>query len=134
MKKELQDKLYEKYPKIFRQKDLDKKQTAMCWGIECGDGWYNLIDQLCTNLQENIDHNSHTGKYPQLEAVQVKEKYGGLRFYTMNSSSEQDAVITFAEQLSETICEKCGSTINVTQTKGWIMTRCETCKEERGSF
>ena len=33
MKAELQDKLYKKYPKIFVQKDMDKTQTAMCWGI-----------------------------------------------------------------------------------------------------
>ena len=43
MKKELQDKLFEKYPKLYRQKDLDKTQTAMCWGISCGSGWYNII-------------------------------------------------------------------------------------------
>ena len=55
MKKELQNKLYEKYPKIFRQKDLDKTQTAMCWGISCDDGWYNIIDTLCESLQELVD-------------------------------------------------------------------------------
>jgi len=54
MKKELQDKLFETYPNIFRQKDLDKTQTAMCWGISCGDGWYTILDELCANIQNRI--------------------------------------------------------------------------------
>lgn len=78
MKTELQNKLYEKYPKIFRQKDDDMKQTCMCWGMECCDGWYDIIDELCANLQFNTDNNVH----PQVEFVQVKEKYGRLTIYT----------------------------------------------------
>lgn len=43
MKQELQDNLYKEFPEIFKQKNLSMKETAMCWGIECGDGWYTLI-------------------------------------------------------------------------------------------
>lgn len=131
MKKELEEKLFEKYPKIFRQKDLDMTQTAMCWGISCGDGWYWLIDKLCSNLQFNTDNNNRTGNYPQVEAVQVKEKFGGLRFYVDSASPEQYAVIHFAESLSEEICENCGSLEEVSQTKsGWIQTLCKKCMEK----
>lgn len=131
MKKELEEKIFEKYPMIFRQKDLSMKETAMCWGIECGDGWYWLIDKLCSNLQFNIDNNSHTGTYPQIEAVQVKEKFGSLRFYVGPASSEQHAVIRFVESLSEEICENCGSLEEVSQTKGgWIQTLCKKCMEK----
>ena len=126
MKKELQDKLYENYPKIFRQKDLSMHETCMNWGICTGDGWYTLIDALCCSLQFNIDYN----KQPQLEAVQVKEKFGGLRFYVENASSEQHAVISFVEAFSTKVCETCGSTENVTQTPGWIMTICSKCLAE----
>ena len=135
MNQELTNKLFEKYPKIFRQKDLSMKETCMCWGIECGDGWYMLIDKLCSNLQWNTDQNNHKyddGKdsYPQIEAVQVKEKFGGLRFYVQGSIDKQDGVIWFAESLSYEICEKCGSTDNVSQTKGWITTFCKKCMDE----
>lgn len=54
MKKELQDKLYEKYPKLFGQKDLSMRYTAMCFGIECSDGWYNIIDNACRTIQWHI--------------------------------------------------------------------------------
>ena len=56
MKAELQQKLYENYPEIFKQKDLDMTQTAMCWGIDCGDGWYTLIDELCGNIKNHVDN------------------------------------------------------------------------------
>ena len=82
MKVELQNKLFEKYPKIFRQKDLPMQQTCMCWGITCGDGWYNIIDTLCSEIQHHLEYNAERNQGPTLvEATQVKEKFGGLRFY-----------------------------------------------------
>jgi len=126
--------LMEKYPKIFRQKDIDMRQTCMCWGIECGKGWLELLDMLCFSLQWNTDRNG----YPQVEATQVKEKFGTLRFYYTTVSVEGkehterqygaiDGRIEFAELLSESICEKCGSNHNVTQTEGRITSLCENC-------
>jgi len=132
MKAELQKKLFEKYPKIFRQKDLPMQETAMCWGIDCGDGWYKIIDLLCKLLQWDIDHNKH----PQIEATQVKEKYGGLRFYTNGENEHQSGMISYACHLSEYVCEECGSMEGVTQTEGWIVTLCPKCmkkyKKKRG--
>ena len=46
MTKELQEKLFNKYPKIFRQKDLSMMETCMCWGIDTDEGWFFLLDQL----------------------------------------------------------------------------------------
>jgi hypothetical protein len=77
--------ILEKYPKIFRQKDLSMQQTCMCWGLECNSGWYPLIDKLCEMLQWDIDNN----EYPQIEATQVKEKFGTLRFYYSTLESKE---------------------------------------------
>ena len=53
---ELLDKqLVEKYPKIFRDRYSNMKVTAMCWGFEHGDGWYNILDALCSNIQHHTD-------------------------------------------------------------------------------
>jgi len=124
----LQQKLFEKYPKIFRQKDLSPRETLMCFGIECGNGWYKLIDTLCESLQFHTDKNS----YPQIEAIQVKEKFGSLCFYTNSTTEYFDGYINFAETLSCSICETCGSMEDVSQTEGWIKTICKKCldKEE----
>jgi len=130
MKSELQNKLYQKYPKIFKQKDLPMNQTCMCWGIDTGDGWYWLIDNLCSQLQWDTDHNN----YPQIETVQVKEKFGTLRFYVNGSNEKQEAIISFAESLSGKICETCGSVDGVKQTEGWINTLCKKCLDKSGKF
>jgi len=126
MKDELQKQLFEKYPRIFRQKDLSMRETCMCWGIACDDGWYWLIDHLCSQLQWDTDRNN----YPQVEAIQVKEKFGGLRFYVNGANDSQYGTIEFAEFLSVDICEKCGSVDEVTQTKGWIKSLCKRCLDE----
>lgn len=57
MKSDLDKALCEKYPKIFADRHGDMKTTAMCWGFECGDGWYQLIDGLCSLIQNHIDNS-----------------------------------------------------------------------------
>lgn len=132
----LQKQLYQKYPKIFRQKNLSMRETCMCWGIECGDGWYDLLDNLCSELQFNTDNND----YPQVEATQVKEKYGTLRFYYISIAKNKedkylerkegaiDGITSFAESLSSTICEKCGNKGEIDDNASWLRCRCERCQ------
>lgn len=134
MKAELQKKIYEKYPKIFGQKDLPMTDTCMCWGIECGDGWYWLLDMLCQAVQDHVESRQDGSKDShQVEAVQVKEKFGGLRFYVNSADAEVYGMISLAEQMSYNICEKCGSTENIQRTKGgWITYLCPKCLKESG--
>ena len=42
------------------------------------------------------------------EAVQVKEKLGGLRFYVVGEAQAMLDIIDESETKSETICEVCG--------------------------
>ena len=139
MRKDLDEKLCAKYPKIFADRHGDMRETLMCWGFDCGDGWYWLIDKLCSNLQWNTDKNNRDGNYPQVVAVQVKEKFGTLRFYVDSATPEQHAVISFVESLSYSVCESCGTTKNLGTTSGWIRVLCEDCSKEQknirpGSF
>jgi hypothetical protein len=129
MRVELQMQIYEKFPKLFRQKDLPMTETCMCWGIECGDGWYWLIYNLADAIQRYVDAN----KKEQIEAVQVKEKYGGLRFYVDSADDVVLGMIDFAEHLSYRICESCGSTEGVKQSEGWIKTLCRKCLKGNGN-
>jgi hypothetical protein len=129
MKPELQNKLFEKYPKIFRQKDLDMKQTLMCWGMECGDGWYNIIDVLCCQVQNHLKHNlkkDQDSAAVNVEAVQVKEKYGGLRFYYNGGDEFIEGLVWMAEAISEQTCEECGKP-GEERGGGWIHTLCDSC-------
>lgn len=124
MSPDLDKALCEKYPKLFAQRHKSELETAMCWGFECGDGWYTLIDALCSLLQWDIDYNHQ----PQLEVEQVKEKYGGLRFYVNQSTDRQEGAIALAESLSYRICEVCGAP-GKPNKEGWIKTTCEVHKE-----
>jgi hypothetical protein len=156
MKEELQKKLYEKYPKIFSQKDLPMSETCMCWGICHDDGWYNILDTLCASIQHHIDYENCDGKYEsmrkhrplpsdgtwvqvhQVEATQVKEKFGGLRFYYNGGDEFINGLVTFAQSISLRTCETCGAPGRPTK-KGWIRTMCKPCadaaqKELMGEF
>ena len=83
MKDELEQKLVKKYPKIFRDYHGDMTQTCMTWGFECGDGWYDIIDNLCANIEKVCEQ--YKKKSIEVIAVQVKEKFGGLRFYFLTT-------------------------------------------------
>ena len=134
MKKELQNKLFEKYPKIFKQRELDRTVTAMCYGIACGDGWHVLIDEMCGNIQnhiENVNRNKPEEEHIVCEATQVKEKWGGLRFYVQGSDDFIDGIIDLAESMSYRICSKCGNQSTPQKKRGWIYTLCDNCKDQR---
>ncbi len=102
MKQELQNQLFENYPKIFRQKDLSPQETAMCWGISCGDGWFDIVNVLCLNIRK---HAEFTGK--SIEAVQVKSKWGALRVYLEGEGVDDfiRGLVKMAESMSRTIKE-----------------------------
>ena len=55
MKQELDKLLCEKYPKMMVNRNKNMQETCMCWGFECGDGWYNILNQLMGNIQHHID-------------------------------------------------------------------------------
>lgn len=136
MKTELEKKLFDRYPKIFVQRKLPMYQTCMCWGISTGDGWYDLIESICSVIENYMNNEKDRAKFekrdpcPYIEAIQVKEKFGGLRFYTDYSTGEISGAVSMAERMSYKICERCGGTDNVTQTKGWIITLCQKCMRE----
>lgn len=130
MKTELDEQLVKKYSKIFADRNADMKETAMCWGFECGDGWYWLIDNLCDSIQSYIDQNEHL-HIPQVIATQVKEKWGGLRFYINGGDGRIAGMIQLAEHMSFKICEICGSTENIKQTEGWVQSLCPNCFENK---
>jgi len=117
--------LFEKYPKIFS----NLKYT------ECGDGWYDLIERLCTILQSEADNAGYSLSEEEKEAIQplaaqVKEKFGGLRFYIYGGNERMWGAISMAEAMSFKICEDCGVPGH-RQPGGWIRTLCDPCQEKR---
>lgn len=138
MREELDQQLCEKYPEIFEDRNADMRETAMCWGFACGDGWYNIINQLCANIQHYTDwQNQNAAKgytqykqVPQLKAVQVKEKFGTLRFYSEGGDDHIFGMIRMAEAMSAVTCEECGAP-GEQRHGGWVRTLCDRHEAER---
>ncbi len=147
MKEELQQKLFNKYAKLFRQKDMSVKESAMSWGICVGDGWYDIIELLCSHIQnriENVNRNidyklkengpalvPYNPGYLKCEVTQVKEKFGGLRFYVDCDDDYIDGLISLAEGMSYKTCSECGAKSSNQVKRGWIYTLCNTCRDEK---
>lgn len=120
MNPDFDNQLCQKHPRIFVQRHGPMDDTAMCWGFDCGDGWFTLLDVLCRELQGQTDKHGA----PQLEAVQVKEKFGALRFYVTTSNEVQQALVRMTEFLSMRTCEECGAPGQLSTNDGWYATRC----------
>ena len=137
MKKELDELLCSKYPKLFVERNLPMSQTAMCWGFACGDGWFNIIDRLCANIQNHIDwKNKHEEVVTQVVVKQVKEKFGTLRFYYNGGDEYIHGLVAMAESMSGVTCESCGAAgkmygVGEKGITGWMHTHCEACEEAR---
>jgi hypothetical protein len=137
MRDELDRLLCERYPKIFKMRNASMQETCMCWGFSHGDGWFDIIDSACKNIQHHIDWKQKQTPYDKMTqqefeaehqpvAAQVKEKFGGLRFYVDNCDDYVRGVIAMAESMSYRTCEHCGSPGKQTG-KGWIKTLCDNC-------
>lgn len=136
MNKLLDDYLCNKYPKIFVERKLSPMDSCMGRGFECGNGYFPLINSLCYQIQSHIDgHNEYMkNDHPikQLIALQVKEKFGELRCYTIGGDDYCRGLIDMAGCMSYTICELCGDggCRHIGHTSGWIQTICEDCAAE----
>lgn len=84
MNKDLQNKLYETFPEIFAQKDMSPQQTAMCWGISCGDGWYNIIETLCEMIQLEVDSPHATIKRYEQYLLEEESNENSSKEYISN--------------------------------------------------
>jgi hypothetical protein len=144
MNAELQDQLFQKYPDLFSNRTKSPMESAMCFGIECNNGWYELLSSVCwrifqheKNISDRIrvrNQNNQTNDQSDLDYVpvkfdQVKEKYGGLRIYFSGGDDYVDGVVSMAEEYSYKVCEVCGNA-GKPNKGGWITTLCESCRNK----
>jgi len=112
--------LIEHFPNLYAGVGKPLTESLMGFGFECGDGWFDLIRDLSEKLEDK-----------GVEAVQVKEKFGGLRFYLAGSTTDEIwKLVQDAEELSEKTCEICGEP-GERYGGGWIRTLCSACENHR---
>lgn len=99
-----------------------------CWSY-CPEGWRDLVTRL---------HNALVQVAPDYRLSQIKEKFGGLRFYTNISHTEDSIphmIISHFESMSTTTCDVCGKRGMVVQAgpDNWpyVASRCEEHYEEK---
>lgn len=109
--------LLEKHPRIFAGKEP-------AWS-DLPAGWFRLLDALCTAIESSMTET----ELRDFRVTQVKEKYGGLRFYCNGGSELTPGLIEAAELRSEEICMECGDA-GKRRSGGWVITMCDFCTAE----
>ena len=146
MNKKLQQKLFRKYPLIFQDRFKTGDITRMCDGICCGDGWYELIDEVCEQLNLLGKHFGILVTF-----FQVKEKFAGLRLYINRPEINPDfsrhrpclrlspkqkntlskivrKIIHYGECQSYRVCDTCGESRYGHKRYGaWLYAMCDNC-------
>ena len=119
-----QKEFYEKYPLCFPNGE------PYC-GFNCGYGWWPILDKLCADITKELEKIPEDDR--EFAVAQIKEKFGGLRFYIdWRVRGELDPIYTLvheAESKCDKICEECGAP-GKKQGGGWVKTRCDKCQEE----
>jgi hypothetical protein len=131
MNPKLEFAIISKYPLLYADVHKSPQESLMCFGFECNDGWFDMIDELSSKIEPIIkkfkEENPDT---PHPRAIQVKEKFGSLRFYMTSYLDEIDKILDKYEDISETICEECGAPNSSVRSKsGWLRCLCDKCDE-----
>lgn len=116
-----QKEFYDKYPLCF------PKGEPYC-GFYCGYGWWPVLDRLCADITKVLESTPDS----EFAVAQIKEKFGGLRFYVDGTGNSREVIYTLinkAEKECWDICEDCGGP-GKRQTGGWVKTRCDACQKK----
>jgi len=102
-----------------------------------GEGWFPIVEELHKQMVQ-ID--------PGYTIQQIKEKFGGLRYYWEPSVNEDGfadyhsdrhkiatmrALVSYAEALASRTCEACGLPGSLRDSTGWYVTLCDGCESKR---
>ena len=158
-KRDFEIKLEQEFP-FMRQKEVTGEQwekggysTYDAYGLECSEGWYNVLRGLCLDITKAYEKANMP---VDIVVTQIKEKFGTLRFYcypeghdpgifafdTIGGGSlrkipgesdlhrEVAEIVRKWEDESANVCEACGSTAEIRTDIGWIRTLCDSCYAE----
>ena len=108
--------LWSRHPRVFEK---DKIYPYV------GVGWFELLDNLCGQIEEELEDGE------AFAVTQIKQKFGGLRFYVYPCPDRIYDMIHEAERQSWHICEVCGAQAVTINDQGGITwrTRCEEHKD-----
>lgn len=141
--------MHAKYPRMF---------SRGYGGFAVGEGWFKIIEALCAHIDDHVKwkrsqrardlmynrkqkrdpcvdefdergYREVTEKIDHVYVRQIKEKFGGLRFYTQGGDQYVSGLIGMAESWASQTCEKCGET-GTRRHGGWVRTLCDKHEAE----
>lgn len=125
---EFAKRMEETYPKMFGH--------GRYGGFAVGPGWWPIIEELCRQIQSHVDwKQEQKEKYnrgegcEQVVVAQIKEKFGGLRFYYDGGDEHVSGMVRMAEAWAANSCETCGKP-GERRSGGWIRTLCDEHEAE----
>jgi len=129
IKQELEDSLAKEFEFMNQFTRFDSSHSRFSIECEHGDGWYNLIYNLCKKIKEELE------MYPdnEFQILQIKEKYGFLCIYATNIPTSPFISTSIFDYIYETeiksknICEICGEKGKMRYDKNWFRVRCDKC-------
>jgi hypothetical protein len=114
-------KMEAQYPKMF---------SEPYGGFAVGAGWWPILEALCANIQQHTDWaNRNAEVCPQVVVEQIKEKFGGLRFYYQGGDEQVHGMVRMAEAWAANCCEECCAP-GIRRNGGWIRTLCDMHEAE----
>lgn len=143
MKKEVLDE-YEKvrrdtYTPLVERVPKERHDQIFIFFISCGTGWKDIVFKLIEDLDRIWTGYKKKAGRDAWKLLQVKEKFGGLRFYpefpeeeTTDAKARKEqsyAAIDFAETQAWKTCERCGKPGHTTSVHYYIATVCDVCEE-----
>lgn len=127
--KQYNKELIEKYPflmpyRVVTGEPLEDYDYEFTWLDDMEDGWRIAFGlQMMEELKQTLVKINYLDEY---KLMQVKEKFGSLRWYDNGRSNEMNDVIAKYEDLSEKTCGFCGEKAKYI-SKGWIYPYCKEC-------
>jgi hypothetical protein len=129
------DKLIEQYPIVFKHLNKTGYHNLPA-------GWYKIMNRLCSELsvilEEALEVNPETPEEPLFSVLQVKEKFGGLRFYYMMNTKDDElyrriqTAVDNAEDTSYSTCQITGNIGVLCKDGSHFMTLCEESRISMG--
>ena len=111
--------------------DWDYEYTEL---DEMPDGWRKAFgEQMCAEIRDALLAAGGEKLLNKYRILQIKEKYGSLRWYDRSSTKEIDDIIRKYELLSAITCVACGKPATRI-SKGWICPWCDECGNPHAEF
>ena len=127
-------KIIDEYP-FLRSMWWDRDTQSYKWNYkttvldDVPKGWEDLILCMAEDIKPLLEES---GQLNDFFTEQVKEKFGGLRFYHNQKCPEEvNEIIHDYAILSENICVGCGKPDALIIPIGWILPWCRDCYEDK---